>query len=496
MTTEQRKQYIQEYIDSAIWKAKNDRYWVATPESVKDFIASDDQKDTELVNAVQEALKPYYNMTKTPGPNDYGGKEGLNKALADQGQAPLQGETGFQNQQTEFEKYFKEERAKGRTPEDILQDNPFIQKETVSVTGMEKTPMQYKNAQGQIIDLKNYPNMTDSDLRAQGWTPVSETTPQATGGHTAQDNSQNGNSKTDEMPKMPQPIIDKVYQAFGRFPTDQDIKNYNYNSEVFEKQLDTEISKKEEEKKTEETKMQTEEEKANTEAALKIIDEAISSGQIPPEMGDLWKTVVGNYQGTSFDQQEILNAFNKTKQEVIDPYYKELTDVAIKDFQTAFQNLEGSRERELEVERANAGEDIRQAKAGLETSGMTFTGKGVQELGGQSAYAQEPNANVTTPTQTPFGGMFYEGNVNQRNRLMASSSMANYQNSLQNLGRQAETRLGTAGASGLGINYTPTGVTQGTLAQEKQQKEASTLQDYINQWQEKQKLLTNKTLTT
>jgi shikimate 5-dehydrogenase len=36
---------------------------------------------------------------------------------------------------------------------------------------------------------------------------------------------------------------------------------------------------------------------------------------------------------------------------------------------------ETARERELEVQNANAGESIRQAKEGLEKSGMTFTGK-------------------------------------------------------------------------------------------------------------------------
>lgn len=218
----------------------------------------------------------------------------------------------------------------------------------------------------------------------------------------------------------------------------------------------------------------------------------------PQELIDLGALAIEKYPaGQQFDVNEVINTFKKIKAETIDPYFKELTDIAINDLNVAKTQMEEDRARELEAERAAAGINIRQAKEGLEKSGMTFTGKGVETLGETSAYAQEPTqvAPETTPTQTPFGGMFYEGTVNQANRLTSSSSAARYAAQQQELGRKAESYLGQTGAAGLGINYTPAGVSQsGTLFANQQQRYASTLQDLIEQQKAKYALTTKDVL--
>jgi len=131
-----------------------------------------------------------------------------------------------------------------------------------------------------------------------------------------------------------------------------------------------------------------------------IIDQAVADGIIPIDVAQLWKNVVSNYPpGVEYSATEILEAFRITKEEEIDPYFQELADIAMKDFAKAFETTEQSRERELEAQRTRAGEDIRQAKEGLEKSGMTFTGKGIEELGAKSAFAQPGAPGAADPNR-------------------------------------------------------------------------------------------------
>jgi len=202
--------------------------------------------------------------------------------------------------------------------------------------------------------------------------------------------------------------------------------------------------------------------------------------------------VVSNYPpGVEYDNAEILAAFKKTRDETIDPYFQELTDIAMKDFQKAYESIEGSRTREMEAQNTQFGEEIRQAKSGLEKSGMTFTGEAIEQLGGESAFSQEGQVGEV-PGQIPFGGMFYEGLVPQSQRLLSTSTSARYQDTLQQLGRSAEGMLGTEQAGGLGIPFESAGVDKtGQLAERKEAQEASALQALINQYKEKQQSLTN-----
>ena len=147
---------------------------------------------------------------------------------------------------------------------------------------------------------------------------------------------------------------------------------------------------------------------------------------------------------------------------------------------------------EVEAQKATTGNNIRQAQAGLEKAGMTFTGQGIEQLGKQAAIARPGAEGVATPEQQPFGGLFYEGTVNQGNRLVAQSNLNQYNQNVQTLGRSAEDYLGTQGASTLGLGYTPAGVNlSGSLGASQQQRYASTIQQLIDQ----QKAKTNLTTT-
>jgi len=242
------------------------------------------------------------------------------------------------------------------------------------------------------------------------------------------------------------------------------------------------------------SKSQDENYQKNLDAAYKIIDDAVANGSIPPDVAALWKEVARTYpKGAEFDTTKILNSFNDIKSKTIDPYYKELADIAMKDVKDSFAVLNASREREVEAQNATAGQNIRQAKAGLESAGMTFSGQGVQQLGAQSAYSQ--SGTKTTPGQIPFGGLFHEGTVNQANRLMMDDSAARYNAAIQDLGRAAENQLGSEAMKASGIPYTSAGVNlTGSIKTSKQEKLGGTLSKIIEQYRKKQASLVNKDL--
>jgi hypothetical protein len=153
--------------------------------------------------------------------------------------------------------------------------------------------------------------------------------------------------------------------------------------------------------------------------------------------------------------------------------------------------MEWTRATELETEQALAKQNITNTQSNLEKQGMTFSWKWVEELGTDWAYAAPGQANVVTP----FAGIaewLMQGKVGQSNRLVSTSTAARYASSQQALGRKAEDYLGTAGASGLWLNYTPAWVNlTGSLAEAKETKSAGTLQGIIDQWRAKQENLKN-----
>lgn len=227
--------------------------------------------------------------------------------------------------------------------------------------------------------------------------------------------------------------------------------------------------------------------------ALGVID----GSNLPPAIKDLWKTVVKGYpQGIEFNSDEILNTFQKIKEQTIDPHFRELTDIAMNDFKTQSANLQTNRAQELEAQDANAKASMEQAKKGLEGSGLTFSGKAIDQLGKDSAF-QQPGGNPGSqlPPQLPFGGALAEGKVNQANRLMATSSESRYNQAMQGLGVAAETKLGTQQAQGLGVNYNAIGGITGDLNTQKEGQYGTTLNQIIDNYTKKQTLNTNSTAT-
>jgi len=200
-------------------------------------------------------------------------------------------------------------------------------------------------------------------------------------------------------------------------------------------------------------------------AAMKIIQNDKSLSEDEKSLFSRIVTDIDVSRGISLEN--ILKEFQKQKTSTIDPEFKAQTDFFIDQLQSSVKFQEQDRIREIEAERALSGENIRQAKAGLEKAGMTFTGKGIEQLGAQSAYSQTD--------QIPFGGAYFEGKTQQANRLMSSGSLARYQKNLQTLGTQAEGTLGSGAATLQNIpGYKASGNITGSLEENRQKMLAAT----------------------
>lgn len=364
--------------------------------------------------------------------------------------------------------------------------------DTSTFTDKQKQELDTAYGRQQSGTASEIDNKNIDYAKSKGWTPTgstSSTTPPSSSPTTAP--TAPGSTTTAEVPPADQKWVNDLYQKyFDRSATSSELANWAKETPAA---LDQFLAK---EQKTYGyvSKSMGADQKKRYDDAMAIIE----ASDLPPEMKALWKNVVGIYpDATDFKPDEIINTFNKIKNETIDPYYKELSNVAINDLKTSLTQIQSERQNELEAERANAGQAIRQAKGGLEKAGMTFSGQGIEALGAQSAYAQPGAENVATPTQTPFAGLdntFYEGNVNQGNRLISTSSAARYAAQQQALGAQAEKFLGTQGVMQAvpGLQYAPSGVNvSGTNEIARQGKMAGTLQGIIDNWTSSQKLKTN-----
>ncbi len=357
---------------------------------------------------------------------------------------------------------------------------------TSQTTTGKKATLYGPNNVKEVVDVGS---ARASELQSQGWglTSGSYKVPTGTTTTTGTQSATNTNTTT-EISNDDKTWINNLYQRyFDRNATSAELANW---AKETPNALDQFLAK-EQKVYGYVSKADGEDKKARYDAAMATID----NSNLPDDIKSLWKQVVGMYpDATDFNTEEIMNTFNQIKSETIDPYYKELADIAINDIKNTKEFMDAERERELEEQRTIAGQNIRQTKSGLEKSGMTFTGKAIEELGAESAYSQE-EGDGTMPTQIPFAGvdgLFYEGNVNQSNRLLATSTAARYAQAQQELGRNAEDYLGSTEAANLGIAYSPSGVSlTGKLATEKEGKSASTLQQLINQWRDKQTLNTN-----
>lgn len=363
---------------------------------------------------------------------------------------------------------------------------------TNSSTG--KATLYGPDGKSEIVDIGS---TRASELQSQGWglTPGSYKAPTGSQSGTGTNNSGTGTGTgsttgtTNEISAEDKKWINDLYQKyFDRTATSAEIANWANSTPAALDQFLIAEQKKYGYVSNAQKAVQSDKLKA----ALAIID----ASNLPDEIKALWRQTVSLYpDATDFQPQQIIDTFNKIKTETVDPYFKELTSVAIGDINTAFNTMKDARTAELEAQRYTSADAIRQAQTGLEKSGMTFTGKGIESLGASSAYAQ--NGDGTTPNQIGFAGMpgiFYEGNVNQQNRLLATSTAARYAAQQQQLGRAAEDKIGSANVAlaAPGLQYTPGGVNlTGSLEQEKQSKYASTLQGIIENWKVSQNLKTN-----
>jgi len=190
------------------------------------------------------------------------------------------------------------------------------------------------------------------------------------------------------------------------------------------------------------------------EESYAIIDAAFKKGDITQAQADAYKKIAKNWDPDKLmNTENILRDYQKVASETIDPYWQQQLNFEIGVLQESVKQQQVQQQMENEQLNTLSGENIRQTKAGLEKSGMTFTGKGIEQLGAGSAFSQDGSS---IPSQTPFGGLFNEGTVNQANRLMKSSSLAKYSDALTNLGQNAEQRFGSKKIDGLIPGYTPT----------------------------------------
>lgn len=375
--------------------------------------------------------------------------------------------------------------------EGVVGSKEYEQMAAAAQQGQSEPVVGMRSSTGEV---KFIPQSQVEQVKSQGWSVIPPVGGASSAGGSATSPSASGASSggfvdpTGAIPKADQNWVNSLYQKFfDRDATSAELANWTKESpQALEQFLGAEAVKY-----NYRSKYFSTQDTSKLQGALSVID----SSNLPPDIKELWRSVVQNYPpGVEYDTAEILNTFNKIKAETIDPYFKQLADTAANDIRSSMSQLDQARALELEQQRTSAGNNIRQAKEGLEKSGMTFTGKAIETLGAESAYAQ-PGANPPSavPTQTPFGGLFYEGTVNQGNRLMASSSEARAAAARENAARQAENLLGTAGAKSLGVTEGLAGGVTGSLDTQKQQQYSSTLNQLIANYRQKQDALTNKT---
>jgi len=221
-----------------------------------------------------------------------------------------------------------------------------------------------------------------------------------------------------------------------------------------------------------------------TKAAISQIDAAVKSGLIPSDVGELFKATVASYpKGTQFNTEELLNTFKKIKEETIDPHFREMADLATQDIKNTLEYLNAIKQAELQSEQLTANQNITDTQQGLESSGMTFSGKAVSELGSTGAYTGQ---NVNPLLQQQGMG---EGRVQAINRLASESGAARRLSNINQLGLKAEEQLGSGAASGiLPPEYKILGGITGDITNQKQGAYGSTMQQILSQGVTKNKL--------
>lgn len=220
---------------------------------------------------------------------------------------------------------------------------------------------------------------------------------------------------------------------------------------------------------------------------IKSANAKIDESDLPAETKNLFKAVIRNWDlNTEINFENVINEFKKIEKQTIDPSYAEKVNAFTRDLVLAKQQEEQRRALEREEEEQILGERERAAKASLEARGLTFSGKAIDELGEQSAFARQgsPEAEISKiPLQIPFGGDFIEGSLPKSARLLRSSSLARNRAILEQLGARAEEALGTEEALRLGIPFTPVsgGIKTGKIKEARNIEAGQALQQIANQ---------------
>ncbi len=304
-----------------------------------------------------------------------------------------------------------------------------------------------------------------------------------------------------EVPKTPTtPVTPTEDTQYGEYVSDPAYLKYYKESEII-RSLDGKIYLKPgievrwEETKTKEGEGETPEEKKEREKqeaddaqkkqdeylkkAYATLDQALKEGRLTLDEYQLFKSVVQYYPpGIEVDPTEILNTFKKISETTIDPHFAELTKVAQTSLQQNLDYLEKQRQLETQTEQMKEQQAIEDTKKNLEASGMTFSGQGVEQLGGESAFGEQgSNAAPQIYGQMPLG------QVQKTNQLLQSSSLAQYNQQVLEQARGGEAKLGTTGMSGISVpgGYDALGGITGTLPTEQETAKGTYLQNLITQ---------------
>ena len=208
--------------------------------------------------------------------------------------------------------------------------------------------------------------------------------------------------------------------------------------------------------------------KEATDEGLAFIEEARKQGRITDEWASLLSGSLEAYGAETINAEDIIASFEEVRKE-IDPHFQGLTDLMIQSIKDSLLSKEEQRLLELQQEGMNKEEAIRTAQGELESKGLTFTGKGVEELGVLSAYA---------PGQVPSGTLG-EGSVQKRQNLIAESSQARHQAELKQIGLSAEEQLGSEGLAGLSLPYAKVGGVSGIIPTQQQEAYAAWINEEL-----------------
>lgn len=284
-------------------------------------------------------------------------------------------------------------------------------------------------------------------------------------------------AKATTQPVARQAYVDDLYKKyFDRSATDAEYANWAQSGpQALEQYLGLEAKKY-----GYTSQFFKQDQQATIDRANAIIDADVN---LTPEMKALAKQVMTSYKGgVEADAASILKTFADIKKTVIDPHYAGLVKQAETALKDTVSSEESARKLELETQGANATQAVEGAQGNLEQQGMTFSGKGVNQLGKASAYGG---------AAVPFGGQVPEGTVNANNRVIATTSQNRYMEQLKQAGRTAEQTLGTKGITGMLPGYAAVGGITGSIADTQQQEYGTTLDKIVANAEAKKKYLTD-----